>query len=143
MDALRDLCKTVPDPNVASTALEALFDIEPAVAAEIAEKRLMESLSHDCVPVSLVKLLFEKRLDPFRLVVDRLDALGCDRKRLRPGNPLFPSDASTGTGIKEIRDQARALSERMSGSCQGGWKELIGIDKPDLSGEEDSGRTPW
>jgi hypothetical protein len=133
MDALRDLCKSVPDPNVTSTALEALFDIEPAVAAEIAEKRLVESLSHDCVPVSLVKLLFEKRLDPFRLVVDRLDALGCDRKRLRPGNPLFPS----GAGTKEIRDQARALSERMSGSCQGGWRELIGIDKPDVSWEED------
>lgn len=95
----------------------------------------MESLARDCAPPSLVKLLHEKRQAPFRLLSERLGALGCDRKKLRPERPLFPpSDDIAG---KELRSEARAFSERISGACQRAFVELIGLDQAEEKADTD------
>ncbi|MCC6132887.1 MAG: hypothetical protein IT186_23400 [Acidobacteria bacterium] len=49
----------MPDLSAASTALEALFETDPAAATEIAAIRLEESLSHDRAPAVLVSLMHE------------------------------------------------------------------------------------
>lgn len=110
---------------MASTALEALFDLDPSAAAEIAEKRLDESLSHDCVPAALVKLLVAHRQDPFRALAARLEALGCDRKRLRPERALLSGEESTG----ELRSAVRAAADGMNGACRKAIEDLFGESK--------------
>ncbi len=124
IEALRELCRTVPDPDVASTALDALFDADPSSAAEIAEKRLVESLSHDCVPAAVVKLLHGRRLDPFAPIARRLDALGCERRRLRPEPALFDRHEAEEAGVREA---AKTAAERISGRCREAFLELFGV----------------
>ena len=125
MEALRDLSRTVPDPSAAASALEALYEMDPASAAEIAEKRLVESLANDCAPPSLVKLLHEKGQAPFRLLADRLAALGCERRKMRPERALFPKGDEAG---EPLRSEARTYAERIGGTCQKAFVSLMGLE---------------
>jgi hypothetical protein len=72
-----------------------------------------------------VKLLEEKRQEPFRQIAERLDAVGCLRRRLRPGAPLF---SKVGKEDAAVRDAARAFSERLGGACRTAFAELMGLD---------------
>ena len=111
---------------MAETAIEVLFDLDASAAAELAEKRLLESLAHDCVPSPLVKLLFEKGRDPFRPLVERLEALSCARRRLRPESALFTSEKD----VEALKERAKVVAADVSSSCGKALEELFGIGEP-------------
>jgi hypothetical protein len=128
MNALEDLCRTIPDPDVAATGLDALFESNPSAAAAIAEERLARSLEASCVPGSLVALMARRGDDPFLAVAKSLDGAGCDRRRFRPDGP-----ASLGRGKEDagVMTAAKAAEEKITGECRRAFTTLFGLDLPD------------
>lgn len=115
---------------MAATALDALFDVNPSVATELAEERLGQSLAINCVPADLVTLLARKRLDPYRTVERRLGELDCDRRKLLPAHALFETRSSGGRQADDPSLEARANAERMSpGKCRAAFESLFGLDE--------------
>ena len=107
---------------MAATALEALADVDAAAAADLAEKRFAESLGNDCAPAALVKLLFAQGRDPVPPLRARLEALSCDRKRLRPDHGLLSGEKD----VDELRRRGRAAAEGAAGACGKALEELLG-----------------
>jgi len=110
---------------MAATALEALYDLDASAAGDIAERRLVESLSHDCVPGPLVKLLFERGRDPFPPLSERLEALSCDRHRLRPESALFSGDKDAAELLRRAAEEAQASGP----ACRKALEDLFGLGK--------------
>jgi hypothetical protein len=123
LEALRDLCRKLPEPSMAAAALEALFQLDPSAAASIAEARLAESLAKDCVPGAIVKLLHQRKLDPFPPLLERLRALSCERKSLRPDGPILGTDDKE----PELRARAAELAGQASGPCREALELLFGL----------------
>ena len=124
---MEDLSRTIPDWSAAATALDALFDVNPARASQIAEERLLSSLLASCVPAELVALLARRDADPFRAVEARLMALGCKREALRPRRKV-----SLGYSEEEGKEvkAARAAAERLTRpECRKGFENLFGLAK--------------
>jgi hypothetical protein len=129
-DALAEICRAVPDPSVAATALDALFASDPSAASAIAEERLQKSLSADCVPGPLVELIARNRGDPFAAVERRLSEVDCDRKRLRPRSGVRVGGAATTRSAPPASNPAREAAERMSpGKCRAAFESLFLLDK--------------
>ena len=128
---MRDLARTIPDPDAAATAVDALFDVDPSSAAAIAEERLAGSLGARCVPATLTRTMASRGLDPFRPVERRLDELDCDRSRLRPDYAIsYPADDAQAEA-SPYRAAARAAAERMSpGKCRKAFEALFGLTPP-------------
>jgi hypothetical protein len=123
MAALEDLCRTIPDPDMVATGLEALFEFDPSAAGAIAEERLRTSLDARCVPGKLVSLMATRGPDPFRAVGERLDSLGCDRRALRPDDAVSLSENPDDPSVRAAQNAA----ERMSGACRRSFEELLGL----------------
>jgi hypothetical protein len=119
---------------MAATGLEALFDFNPGAAGVIAEERLARSLEARCVPGKVVELLARQGRDPFRAVVERLDALSCERRALRPDDPIRLGEKPEDPAIAA----ARVAATRISGPCRKSFESLFGLDvMPNSSGTDE------
>ncbi len=115
--------------------LEALFELDPARAGELGTARLAAALSGGCVPEPLLPTLLSHGIDPFPDLLAALEDRGCDRARLRPGEPVaagIARAASTETG----QAARRALASTTSPSCRAALASLLGIDADDGEAEE-------
>ena len=110
--------------------LEALFELDAVRAQELGRSRLSASLARGCVPEPLLPTLLAHGLDPFPDLLSALEARGCDRARLRPGEPVaagIARPARTETG----RAARQALDSAGSPSCRAALASLLGIDADD------------
>ena len=74
------------------------------------------------MPGELVKLLHGKNQDPFPALLERLDAVGCDRKRLRPESPLLGRE-----GDAALKARVTELAGQSSGRCKEALEDLFGV----------------
>lgn len=107
--------------------LEALFELDEGLAAEMAREALVAALAGGCVPGPLLPTLLSHGIDPYPDLLAALEARGCDRSRLRPGEPVaagFARPPSTEPG----RAARNALGLAGSGPCRAALASLLGID---------------
>jgi len=118
-----------------TTPLEALFELDAPRAEALARDGLATALEEGCVPEPLLPVLLGHGVDPFPELLSALEARGCDRARLRPGEPVAAGIAravSTETG----RTARRALAAAPSGTCRAALASLLGIDAYEREPEE-------
>lgn len=109
-----------------ASPLEALFAVAPERAEALARTRLSAALDAGCVPEPLLPVLFAHGIDPFLPILEALEARGCDRARLRPGEPVatgFARAAATDAGRA-----ARQALETATPTCRAAFASLLGID---------------
>lgn len=107
--------------------LEALFELDPTRAAELGRTHLAAALARSCVPEPLLPTLLAHGIDPFPDLLAALQERGCDRARLRPGEPVaagIARAARTETG----QAARQALEAAGSASCRAALASLLGID---------------
>lgn len=76
--------------------------------------------------------MVRNRLDPFRPIERRLSELDCDRRRLRPDDPIASWQGEE-TETPSLDHAARTAAAGMSpGKCRKSFEELFGLDKPAL-----------
>ena len=107
--------------------LDALFELAPGRAAEIGLARLTSALAAGCVPEPLLPSLLANGLDPFPEVARALEDRGCDRARLRPGEPVA-AGISRAASTEAGQAARRALDEVSSPGCRAALASLLGID---------------
>jgi hypothetical protein len=115
--------------------LEALHELDEALASELAREAFAAALARGCVPEPLLPALLALGIDPFPDLLSALEARGCDRSRLRPGEPVAAGIArppSTPAG----QAARRALDLAGSGSCRTALASLLGIEAYDRKTEE-------
>lgn len=115
--------------------LEALFELDETLAGELARGAFAAALARGCVPEPLLPALLAHGIDPFPELLSALETRGCDRSRLRPGEPVaagIARAASTATG----QAARRALDRAGSGSCRAALASLLGIDAYEREPEE-------
>ena len=122
--------KTLP---FTPSPLEALFELAPGRAEALARDRFAAALEDGCVPEPLLPVLFSRGIDPFLPLLEALEARGCDRARLRPGEPVAAGIAraagtDTGRAAREALDAA-------SPSCRHAFAALLGIEANARRGE--------
>jgi hypothetical protein len=119
--------------------LEALFEVDPARAEALALDHLDAALERGCVPEPLVAALLGNGLDPFRALLSALEERGCDRARLRPGEPVAVGLARpAGT---ESGDAARdALDAAPTELCRRALARLLGVEDDELLPDRPEGR---
>ena len=118
--------------------LEALFELDPARAGTLALEHLDAALERGCVPEPLVAALLGNGLDPFPSLLSALEERGCDRTRLRPGEPVAvglarPSGTESGGAAR------RALDGAPTELCRRALALLLGMEE-ELSPERPEGR---
>lgn len=123
-DLLEALGRTVEAEN-AATALDALFEVDPSRAGAAAEERLAASLSADCVPQGLVRLLVRRDRDPLPAVASRLATLDCRRDALRPAGSLRVEDDPDA----ETSHVKRAAARLFPPACREAFESLFGISE--------------
>lgn len=106
--------------------LEALFELDAARAGEIGATALDASLERGCVPEPLLPALLAGGIDPFPALLGALEERGCDRTRLKPGEPVAAgiaraSGTDTGRAARLARDAAG------SRSCRDAFAALLGL----------------
>lgn len=111
----------------AATALDALFEVDPSRAGAAAEDRLNASLSADCVPQGLVRLLVRRERDPLPAVAARLAALDCRREALRPTGALRVEDDPDA----ETSHVKSAAARLFPPACREAFESLFGIGEKD------------
>lgn len=128
VDALASLAEaTLP---FGASALTALFELDPVRAGELGRAQLAAALDRGCVPEPLLPALLAHGIDPFPDLLSALRERGCDRTRLRPGEPVaagIARPAATETG----RAARQALAAAGSPSCRAALASLLGIDSED------------
>lgn len=111
--------------------LEALFELDPAGAEALALDHLDTALARGCVPEPLLSTLLGSGLDPFPALLSALEERGCDRARLRPGEPVgvgLARPAGTESG-----DAARsALAAAPTELCRRALALLLGMEEERL-----------
>ncbi|HYN42384.1 MAG TPA: hypothetical protein VE129_11440, partial [Thermoanaerobaculia bacterium] len=110
--------------------LEALFELDPTRAEELGRAHLAAALARGCVPEPLLPALLAHGIDPFPELLAALQDRGCDRTRLKPGEPVAAGIArasATETG----QAARRALQAAGSPSCRAALASLLGIDADD------------
>jgi hypothetical protein len=115
--------------------LEALFELDAARAEELARSRFAASLAGGCAPEPLLPTLLAHGIDPFPDLLQALEERGCDRARLRPGEPVaagIARAAATETG----RAARRALESAASASCRAALASLLGIEASERERED-------
>lgn len=114
--------------------LEALFELAPARAEELGRSQLAAALSRGCVPEPLLPALFAHGIDPFPDLLATLQDRGCDRSRLKPGEPVAAGIARA-AGTDTGQAARRALQAAGSASCRTALASLLGIDAHDGDAE--------
>lgn len=115
--------------------LEALFELDEALAGALAREAFGAALADGCVPGPLLPALLSHGIDPYPDLLSALEARGCDRSRLRPGEPVaagFARPASTPAG----QAARRALDLAGPGPCRTALASLLGIDAYEREPEE-------
>jgi hypothetical protein len=128
LDALVRLSEATLPFGISS--LEALFELDTVRAEELGRAHLTAALDRGCVPESLLPALLAHGLDPFPYLLSALEERGCDRRRLKPGEPVaagIARPARTETG----RAARQALDSAGSPSCRAALASLLGIDADD------------
>lgn len=112
--------------------LEALFELAPERAEALARARFAAAIEGGCVPEPLLPVLFAHGIDPFLPLLEALEARGCDRARLRPGEPVAAGIArAAGTDLGRA---AREALDAASPSCRRAFAALLGIEANTLPG---------
>ena len=128
LEALAHLAETTLPFGV--SPLEALFELEPTRAEELGRTHLTAALARGCVPEPLLPTLLAHGIDPFPELLAALQDRGCDRARVRPGEPVAAGIArasATETG----QAARRALRAAASPSCRAALASLLGLDADD------------
>lgn len=113
--------------------LEALFGLAPERAEALARDRLAAALEGGCVPEPLLPVLFAHGIDPFLPILQALEARGCDRARLRPGEAVAAGIArAPGTDLGRA---ARAALDAAAPSCRRAFASLLGIEADARGGD--------
>jgi hypothetical protein len=110
--------------------LEALFELAPTRAEELGRSHLAAALARGCVPEPLLPALFALGIDPFPDLLAALQNRGCDRSRLKPGEPVAAGIARA-AGTDTGQAARRALRAAGSPSCRAALASLLGIDADD------------
>jgi len=118
-----------------TSPLEALFELDEARAQELGRAHLAAALARGCVPEPLLPALFAHGVDPFPDLLAALQERGCDRARLRPGEPVA-AGISRASGTETGRAARLALAGAGSPSCRAALASLLGIDAHDDDPEE-------
>ncbi len=133
LDALARLAEaTLP---FGTSPLEALFELDEARAEELGRAHLAVALARGCVPEPLLPALFAHGIDPFPDLLAALQERGCDRARLRPGEPVAAGIARA-AGTDTGQAARRALQSAGSPSCRASLASLLGIAAHDGDPEE-------
>lgn len=112
--------------------LEALFGLAPERAGALAGDRFAAALAGGCVPEPLLPVLFAHGIDPFLPILEALEARGCDRARLRPGEPVAAGLArAAGTDLGRA---AREALDRAAPRCRPPFASLLGIEANERGG---------
>jgi hypothetical protein len=116
--------------------LEALFELDPARAEALALDNLDAALERGCVPEPLVAAFLGSGLDPFPPLLSALEARGCDRTRLRPGEPVAvglarPSGTEAGDAARSALDSAPTELCRRALALLLGMEEELPADRPE------------
>ena len=109
-----------------TSALQALFEIDPARGERLAVEQLAAALDAGCVPGPLLPILFANGIDPFLPLLEALEARGCERARLRPGEPV-----AVGMARPEGTDSGRAAREALASAapaCRAALASLLGME---------------
>jgi hypothetical protein len=106
--------------------LEALFELDEGRARELARSTLAAALGAGCVPEPLLPVLLAHGIDPFPDLLSALEERGCDRSRLRPGEPVAAGIARPGQ-TETGRAARRALGATGSATCRAALASLLGI----------------
>jgi len=116
--------------------LEALFELDPAGAGTLALAHLDAALERGCVPEPLLAALLGNGLDPFPALLSALGERGCDRARLRPGEPVAvglarPSGTESGDAARSALDAAPTELCRRALALLLGLEEELPADRPE------------
>lgn len=116
--------------------LEALFETDPARAEALALDHLDAALERGCVPEPLLAALLGHGIDPFPALLTALGERGCDRTRLRPGEPLAvglarPSGTESGDAARSALDGAPTELCRRALALLLGMEEELLPDRPE------------
>ncbi len=128
LDALARLAEATLPFGV--SPLEALFELNGTRARELAQAQLTAALARGCAPEPLLPVLLANGIDPFPELLAALQERGCDRARMKPGEPVaagIARAAATETG----QAARRALQAAGSPSCRAALASLLGIDPED------------
>jgi hypothetical protein len=106
--------------------LEALFELDPARAEELGRTHLATALGRGCVPEPLLPALLAHGIDPFPGLLEALQDRGCDRARLKPGEPVAAGIARA-AGTETGQAARRVLQAAGSPSCRAALASLLGI----------------
>ena len=99
-------------------------------AEALGRAHLAAALARGCVPEPLLPALLAHGIDPFPELLAALQDRGCDRARLKPGEPVaagIARPARTETG----RAARSALRNAGSPFCRAALASLLGIDADD------------
>jgi hypothetical protein len=110
--------------------LEALFELDARRAEELALDRFAAALERGCVPESLLQTLLGHGIDPFPALLAALEERGCDRARLRPGEPVAVGSARP-SATESGQAARRALDSTPSPLCRRALASLLGIPEDD------------
>ena len=133
LDALEHLARETLPFGVAPLA--ALFELDAPRAEELGRASLLSALERGCVPERLLPVLLAGGLDPFPDLLAALETRGCDRARLRPGEPVavgIARPAGTDTG----RRARLALDSASTPLCRRALATLLGIPEDDGAAPE-------
>ncbi len=116
--------------------LEALFELDPTRAETLALDDLDAALERGCVPEPLVAVLLGNGLDPYPKLLSALEERGCDRTRLRPGEPVAvglarPSGTESGDAARSALDAAPTELCRRALALLLGMEEELPVDRPE------------
>ncbi|MHB8799735.1 MAG: hypothetical protein ACYDBY_14845 [Thermoanaerobaculia bacterium] len=119
--------------------LEALFELDPTRAEALALDHLDAALERGCVPEQLLAAFLGNGLDPFPSLLSALEERGCDRTRLRPGEPVAvglarPSGTESGAAARSALDAAP------TGLCRRALALLLGMEEEELFPDRPEGR---
>jgi hypothetical protein len=106
--------------------LEALFELDATRAEELGRTHLAAALARGCVPEPLLPTLLAHGVDPFPDLLAALQDRGCDRARLKPGEPVAAGIARA-AGTETGQAARRALQAAGSPSCRAALASLLGI----------------
>ncbi len=116
--------------------LEALFELDPTRAETLALEHLDAALARGCVPEPLLAALLASGLDPFPSLLAALEERGCDRTRLRPGEPVAvglarPSGMESGGAARSALDAAPTELCRRALALLLGMEEELLPERPE------------
>ena len=102
-----------------------------ARAEELGRTHLATALARGCVPEPLLPALLAHGIDPFPGLLEALQDRGCDRARLKPGEPVAAGIARGGPDRTGPGHRPPCSRPPVPPSCRAALASLLGIDADD------------